>query len=432
MEVRRDIIGGELMRVYDTICTRRSGVTLTEVLMSMFIMSLGVMFVVTLFPVSVLRTVEASQMTSGTILRYSAESMIDVVPGLVHDPDGDGDQVPHYRGGDPAMTLHTRNYLVDPLGFFTHLLDQADPIDPDITLPTASHGWVGSTVDVNGNTTGVLNILRRYDGGIAARNPSLSLTSRADVESLAEAAAGLVYSNDRWEKVVDVDRGISLGPNPAGFQVNNVTLAGADLSQLVPGISRVSLYGTYGRISQSYAVTAVDLPNSRIDWSAAEFLPRGMVTSGVSRVTVENNKRLFSWFLTVRKDPDGKAGIDVVVMFNREIAPKNEVPFEAFFGSGTGEVYVNVGAAEPFLKKGGYVFDVENARWYRIADFVAETNMIAGKTFDLRITTEDSVRQPGTVNDHDGDGLVDGFAVFMPGIVDVFPLSPRELPELAL
>ena len=68
----------------------RHGVTLIEVLMSLMIMSIGVSAVMVLFPISVLRSVQATQLTNAAILKYVAEAIVQMQPQLVFDPDGDG------------------------------------------------------------------------------------------------------------------------------------------------------------------------------------------------------------------------------------------------------------------------------------------------------------------------------------------------------
>ena len=54
------------------------GVTLTEVLMSVLVMGIGVISVISLFPISFLRSVQATNLTNATILRYNAETQIDL------------------------------------------------------------------------------------------------------------------------------------------------------------------------------------------------------------------------------------------------------------------------------------------------------------------------------------------------------------------
>ncbi|QDT15355.1 hypothetical protein CA12_14400 [Alienimonas californiensis] len=54
----------------------RLGVTLTEVLMSLLVMGIGVTSVATLFPLAVLRGARATQLTAGTILKVNAEETV--------------------------------------------------------------------------------------------------------------------------------------------------------------------------------------------------------------------------------------------------------------------------------------------------------------------------------------------------------------------
>ena len=54
----------------------RSGVTLTEVLMSLLVMGIGVTSVATLFPLAVLRGARATQLTAGTVLKENAEETV--------------------------------------------------------------------------------------------------------------------------------------------------------------------------------------------------------------------------------------------------------------------------------------------------------------------------------------------------------------------
>ena len=62
----------------------RPGTTLTEVLMSILIMSIGVVTLATLFPIAILRSVQATQLTNATILRYDAEAIIDLANANSH------------------------------------------------------------------------------------------------------------------------------------------------------------------------------------------------------------------------------------------------------------------------------------------------------------------------------------------------------------
>ena len=62
------------------------GVTLSEVLVSMLIMSVGVVSLATLFPISVLRTAQATQLTHSVFLRNNAEAAVESVTRMGLDP----------------------------------------------------------------------------------------------------------------------------------------------------------------------------------------------------------------------------------------------------------------------------------------------------------------------------------------------------------
>ncbi len=57
--------------------------TLTEVLVALMITSIGLVSVATLFPLSILRSVKATQLTSATDVRFNAEAAIDMYPNML-------------------------------------------------------------------------------------------------------------------------------------------------------------------------------------------------------------------------------------------------------------------------------------------------------------------------------------------------------------
>ena len=54
----------------------RRGVTLTEVLMSLMIMSIGISSVAVLFPLSMLRSLQATQLTNAALLKMNVELIL--------------------------------------------------------------------------------------------------------------------------------------------------------------------------------------------------------------------------------------------------------------------------------------------------------------------------------------------------------------------
>ena len=77
----------------------------------------------------------------------------------------------------------------------------------------------------------------------------------------------------------------------------------------------------------------------------------------------------------------------------------------------------NTSVDKPNLKKGGYVFDSINARWYRIQKIENETATTADLTLDQPIIQSiNSSGSPGTP--------VSGLIV-MPNVVQVYPLGNK-------
>ncbi|HTN00484.1 MAG TPA: hypothetical protein VL132_01330, partial [Planctomycetaceae bacterium] len=62
----------------------RRGVTLSEVLVSLLVMSIGVISLATLFPIATLRMIQATQLTQSTQLRYNAEALTHAQPALLN------------------------------------------------------------------------------------------------------------------------------------------------------------------------------------------------------------------------------------------------------------------------------------------------------------------------------------------------------------
>ena len=55
-----------------------AGVTLVEVLMALMIMSIGVTSVAVLFPISMLRSLEATQLTQAAIIKRNVETILQI------------------------------------------------------------------------------------------------------------------------------------------------------------------------------------------------------------------------------------------------------------------------------------------------------------------------------------------------------------------
>jgi prepilin-type N-terminal cleavage/methylation domain-containing protein len=447
----------------------RQGVTLVEVLMSLMIMSIGVSAVAVLFPISMLRALQATQLTNAAITKYNVETLLDVRPRLIFDPDNDGNLVEHFR------RRNVRNYVIDPVGFYTHLAD----------------GAAGAAATFGNDGTGPAGNIIRWGGGLAATDGRGPGASAAHANAVRMIALNLANQGDGWETQVDTQAGSVTTPGQVPLLTDN------DLSQVPtsalalptngsggylvedPEFYRIVLFSENGKFSQSFPLLSLDnatkvayytedLNNDGSLDSGEDFNMNGALDSrtlpfefrvdqdndGVlepgeeiaSRVLLQSRKVSdFSWMLNVRRRSDGLArSVDVVVRFNDGVDIADERLFEATFLAGTRFVGVRKAGgaipAEPNIRKGKFIFDATNGVWYRIQD-VQEPPLISPPavpwgTYDYLVTVETSIRaSEGVGSDGFDNGSLDGSdtnsfggAMFPAGIIDVYPMGSRNVP----
>jgi len=364
-------------RTAETIATRRQASTLAEVLVSIMILSIGIISLATLFPISILRSLQATQLTNATILRFNAESQIDVSPSIVYDPV-------------PGSNLTGTNYIVDPLGF------------------ARSEGNIG---------TAPLQ-LQRFAGFTAFKPPA----PNAERDALAT-----VTLPDSW--ILQLDGTGTWVPTSAmppittGFTFTEGDLSSVPFTSETP--SRIVLFDETGKKSQVRTIS--DITGQTVEWNGADNL-----TVGIARI--ETREIRYTWMLTVRNNASGLASVDVVVFFRRAFSPEDNTVHDATFVSGNRTVgIIQAPGSEPSAKKGGFVLDVQNALWYRIQDIKTGAN---GYTHFLEIEQPAGVGAGEDLNlngalddppeDFNGSNDLDfGGAVFMQGVVEVFPLGVK-------
>ena len=512
-----------------------AGVTLTEVLMSLMIMSIGVSAVAVLFPISTLRSIQANQLTHAAIVKYNVEALLQSAPELLFDPDGNGNRQEHFR------TLAMRNYVVDPLGFYTHIAD-------------GNNGYASM---FGNDGTSPAGTLMRFGGGLRAMDGYTILhpldplfVNPPPLYAAALRLSALAISNqgDGW--LTDFDTvPVTLIRNPAGAVIGVQLPAPPelDLSQqftselIVPGTApsnyliqdpelyRVVLYSGDGKRSQAFPLTRIDAATNQVFWSEdtdadgngdhdfdvsggfggtggmdspadiralpVEFYDPVLLDYSVSRVLLQSRRMNdFSWLLTVRRRSDGFVrNVDIVVQFNNGVAAETERLFEASFVKGTNVIGIRFpyritagDVTEPVFRKGKFVLDAQNARWYRIQDYkqrplgnvgwsypeydaivYTETEITdaAGEDQFSRFDSSGAVNlllngvldpgqydQLGNVEDPktsnptppplfspvpedeaypgDNDGNLDfGLAMFPPGVIDIYPMGSMKMPS---
>ncbi len=418
----------------------RTGVTLTEVLMSLMIMSIGVSSVAVLFPVSTLRAIQANQLTHGAIVKYNVEAMLQTDPKWIIDPDRDGNLLEHYQ------TPLSRNYIVDPLGFYNHYSD----------------GNQKAAMIFGNDGTSPAGILRRWSGGLRTLdavvvNEGLDPFNAATVfpailpggypSALRLQALTIATQGDGWTTDIDATplNLISSSPNVyVGVQLpappdldltqvatSNLLLPGtAPSSYLIPDpeLYRIVLYSGDGKLTQAYPLTHIT-PTNAVMWSEDidadgtgdnDFNMSGTMSSiedirplpvefngNVSRVLLQS-RRLndFSWLLSVRRRSDGAVqNVDIVVRFTNGVDLSDERLFEATFVKGTNFVGIRYpyranasDTTTPKFKRGKYILDAQNARWYRVQDYVERPLGNLGwayQQYDAVVSTETEIAAAG-------------------------------------
>ncbi|MDP1798832.1 MAG: prepilin-type N-terminal cleavage/methylation domain-containing protein [Planctomycetaceae bacterium] len=536
----------------------RRGVTLTEVLVSLAVMSIGVVAVATLFPLSVLRTVQATQLTNAAQLRYNFEGMAGARPEIFAGSEawqagkvyavGDivvgsipssfffectvggtaGSLEPNWAnlgltvtdGGVTWITRGARVFVVDPLGWQNRTEEMRDyGQTPSSNTPNNRNAFGRKTIipPVPPATNTVTNPnypgtppydsayrIVRFRGGVpgSAVNPS-SMTSFPAINSNADIAAKfgarqMAVLPDSWTVQTDSTDLIVPAAPVTSLQLTNSS------SSLIPTLdrpptdgilnfvvgtgaeqdisARVTLYDATGKYSYIRQLTGITSPSAGVEelaWTGA--LPAGFIPV---RARVETFEARYSWMLTGRRNGP-TAYMNLVVFFRRSSDPEDELIHPAHFHMGTypgpdgqpgvtgvdddGKGGVD-NAAElgwpgsddvveptvvikfsddlpapqrPFLKRGGFVCDSQNNRWYRVLSFRDVPDAYAAlQQIDGSITSNPFPivsRPDGAVVKLDNAVLENSGiynpeptaassfpgAILMPGIIDIYPLQPR-------
>ncbi|HUQ72821.1 MAG TPA: hypothetical protein VM165_25055 [Planctomycetaceae bacterium] len=489
-------------------------------------MSIGIVALATLFPISVLRSIQASQLTNAAVLRYNAETQLRTVPEILNigtewQPatmynNGDSVVPPlvtrrktppavfvatanattggtepswNFREGGPTddgattgmwTTVRLKNYIIDPLGFVT-----IDPTDTDNKF--RGTGLLGSKEHF-GNVAG--NPFIQYINRFPAFGLYLPGATAAQNEFNAAAISILPDSWTNQAESLEVtytagNTDILLG----GVDYNELS-SSVQYSAFDPVPDRIVIFDDSNRRSFTFPVTALatNALGTTVSWSGVA-LPTGFAPV---KARVESLERRYSYILSVRRGTSGVAHIDVVVFFRRSYGVPDEQVYSCVFrkidrgpdgapgnvgddnGDGKGDAidvnelgwagsddqarnfcivqYASGTGTKPFYKKGSYVCDVNNLRWYRVIDVTEDVlppftianatptgyeadPVAAGMDRFVRLTLDQPVLQDSPMDIPNNPftpktttvGGVDviGGAVLMRGVVDVFPLRAR-------
>jgi prepilin-type N-terminal cleavage/methylation domain-containing protein len=492
----------------------RGGVTLTEVLMSLMIMSIGLSAVAVLFPISALRSAQATQLTNAAVLKQNIATVLAMNPRLVFDPDGDFRRTQNPAALNVHFAQGNRVYLVDPFGFYSIYGADNDGNGSIDAADDEFANWFGNT----GNAP--LTAVRRYDGGLFARlqyalpvppilpRPPLSTTLTVDQKRAFPLLSSYVSQlGSSWEDQLDtfVPNGGLLPPAVdidgnsiiVGAQLDSADDLRAipDLSQITatdgagnaiqtPNVYQVVVFSVDGRTSQALPLTKIDTGTNQIYWSeytpawtdinknnmrdsnplSREFLIDTDAnnipdTFAVGRIVLQSQRtNNFNWLLSVRRSGDGRAVIDVLIRHGNAVQLSDETVFPVQLVRPGTVLGVNVSGfvaglrksptgEEPPLRRGGYFYEPNRGRWYRISSYEEKPISITTDNFwnayDYRLTLQTEAKETQG-QDSDLNGFNDanntsaiptngelGGAIFMPGIVDVYPMGTFTLPDIS-
>lgn len=471
----------------------RTGVTLTEVLMSLMIMSIGVSAVAVLFPISTLRSIQANRLTHGAILKYNLEGELQAEPNLILDPDGDGNFQEHF------VPVNQRNYVVDPFGYYTFYSD-SNPF-------YVAYGNDGTNPGFLPRFGGGLKTLDYPLGGPQATTPThlsalrlmgLNRTNQGDGWSLdIDTLAGGVVTTGGQITGVNLPQDLDLRDTATSEALLSGFPGGPNYEYLIPDpeLYRIVVYSLDGLRSQSYPLTHIDTTSVGAGWQNTAYWSEDITGDGtadhdynmngspdirplpvefgaaIGRVIIQSRKvNDFNWMLTVRRRSDGFVrNVDVVARYSDGADALNERLFEATFVKGSTAIGIRypyritaTDSTTPKFRKGGFVFDAQNARWYRIQDYreVPIGNIgWAYPNYDAVVFTEDVIADAGgedqyTINasgssillngnidtvggvsedlrppgNNDGN-LTFGYAMFPASVIDVYPMGSMKMPS---
>lgn len=341
---------------------RRAGTTLSEVLISLLVMSIGVVSLATLFPISVLRSIQATHLTNAANLRYNVEALLSVRPELYSvappwepgknysagdfvtpleltalksppvvfqctdaGPIRSGTSEPNWNFADQSQTTETssngtihwlafrlQNYVIDPLGKWKV---------ESVFRSTANGDFFGN----DGNAprairlnTGAWNV--RAFPGLGATNQLLA----SDVATLPDSWMLQGESNavtnitatscDMIDQQIDISTSLPIDPTGAFPQ------------------SRIVLFDITGKFSEVRPITAISgLSGSTITVSWPAF--SGPLNIIPVRARVESRDERYTWMLSVRRGYSGTSFMDVVVFFRRPFSAKDEQVYPATFSA---------------------------------------------------------------------------------------------------
>lgn len=417
----------------------RPAATLTEILVAILIMSIGVVSVMSLFPIAVLRSAQATTLTNATILKQNAEAFVNSFPQLVHNPDQAIDNtVPDAFGNDQGIREHfSKNYIVDPLGFYLAKADQR------LGVLEQNGKRFGGVPACYGNLN---DQNARFVWDLCSLPDNWSNVTGGPVDdSLISITTGQVTINQQDQPVLNISfsemQGVLQDYAPQDLLVHATVDVNEDLNS----------NGVLDSGEDTNGNQVLDVPFTfsgsvltvNTNGTVQILLPSqtfNLNNTPVSEVQLEVRERNYTWMLTVRKNAEGEANGNIAVFFKRDFSADDEEIHLAYAyvsdgqGGVQGPVQAQPGittlrfapqdnpaqraaAWAPLVTTGGWMLDVDNMQWYQIKSITSEGGTdpkLQSKPF-IEVQLDTPVRRSFSN------------CMLMRGIVAVFPISTQGL-----
>lgn len=419
--------------------------------MAILIMAIGIVSVFTLFPISVLRTIQATQQTNSKILKLNATEILKTSPvvltafqdGTVVNPPfgaaggsfgalnytGEWRPGSAYAAGDIVVpTMKSGNVWPNPLVMYgaSNVAGPSGATEPDWLANSIVSGPNIDWVPLNTNGFGqppdeplsyVVDPLGWNIANTDGTTPRDEFGNKTDSSagqgvtppaggppllrihgsmSNIDVARNNVFLDDNWEEV------FSATPESANF--TSVTFpAGTDLTGLTGGTFRIVLTSTDGSKTIYRLLNTNATAGTTVTLSSGEPIPNqatsfpqvgGNPDVGLARVEVLN--RRFSWFLTVRNS-GSEPEIKCVVVFNRDLGSASEHVYDSNYANAN--IDIDADGTEDSIQHGlGARNDWVKITWDPATE--PEPLLKAGNwLFDARTVSWYRVQQIQAVND---------------------------------
>ena len=407
----------------------RQGATLTEVLVALLILSIGLVSLATLFPLATIRSAKAVQMTTAADMRYNAEAFLDRFPESLKTLNTNTLVPPKYVRGIP--------FVIDP-----DLNDNRNPILED-------------KADSSGKQyRDYFGVQTRTSASAISVWPHIARLPAPDTASLAS----LSQSVDTFTTLYSLRLTVANAPAVTTTSFTLPATVHADLLRTAAATQQLQFLRLVFESRDGRAVQIrrpTQLTGTTFQWTQPlpnDFLPSNTTSPKAALVArIESQQVRYTWLLAVRPIPNTDLfDVDAVSFFLRPRTmepaatrdPYSEQLFQVWsyqrpngsngangqidtrFGLQAGQsqyVVVANGNDQPVIRKGSFLVDGENNRWYRIAN-VKEAFPAVGQWL---VYLDRPVIESNKAVDANG-APTKNWVMFPRGVVDVYPLGVRK------